>query len=138
MARRSPRSGPQNLVSTINVTPFVDVLLVLLALIIVFASDAPGSKNSATDQVAGALGAEFDESETVTLELGDDGTIVLAGLAVEPGDLGLALAQLRTKAAGGVVINISAHKNVNYRSLFAVLQTVNASQVAGVTFALVD
>jgi biopolymer transport protein ExbD len=138
MARYSPRSGPRNLVSTINVTPFVDVLLVLLALTIVFASDAPGSKNADTDQVAGALGAEFEESETVTLELGDNGTIILAGLAVEPADLGLALAQLRTAAAGGIVINISAHKNVSYTSLFSVLQTVNASQVAGVTFAIVE
>jgi biopolymer transport protein ExbD len=138
MARYSPRSGPQNLVSTINITPFVDVLLVLLALTIVFASDAPGSKNADTDQVAGALGAEFDESETVTLELGGDGTMVLAGLAIEPADLALALAQLRTNAAGGVVINISAHNNVNYTSLFSVLQIVNASQVAGVTFAIVE
>ena len=114
------------------------MLLVLLALTIVFASDAPGSKNADTDQVAGAFGAEFDESETVTLELGDDGTMVLAGLAIEPADLALALAQLRTNAAGGVVINISAHNNVNYTSLFSVLQVVNASQVAGVTFAIVE
>lgn len=138
MARPSSRRGPQNLVSTINITPFVDVLLVLLALTIVFASDVPGAKDADTEQVAGALGAEFEESETFTLELAEDGTVILAGQAVERPDLGTALAQLRTDAPAGVVINITAHQNVNYTTLFSVLQTVNTSQVAGVTFAIVE
>ncbi len=138
MYRRTPRAGPHNLVSTINITPFVDVLLVVLALTIVFASDVPGAKNADTDQVAGALGAEFDESDTITLELTDDGTIILAGQIINTPNLGLALAQLSTTKAGGLVINISAHKNVNYTTLFSVLQIVNSSQVAGVTFAIVE
>ena len=137
MPRRSPRASQNNLVATINITPFVDVLLVLLALTIVFASDVPGAKNADTDQVAGALGAEFDESETVTLELTDTGVIVLGGTVTEPSDLAESLAQLRREKETGVVINISAHENVNYTTLFSVLQTVNASQVAGVTFAIV-
>ena len=138
MYHRSPRAGPQNLVSTINITPFVDVLLVVLALTIVFASDVPGAKNADTDQVAGALGAEFDESETVTLELAADGTIVLAGQIVDAGDLPISLAQLRTAEARGLIVNISAHRTVAYTTLFSLLQTVNASQVAGVTFAIVE
>jgi biopolymer transport protein ExbD len=138
MARHSPRRGPHTLVATINITPFVDVLLVLLALTIVFASDVPGAKNSDTDQVAGALGAEFEQSETFTLELAGDGSIILAGQDVDRPNLGLALAQLRTDAPAGVVINITAHQNVNYTTLFSVLQVVNSSQVAGVTFAIVE
>lgn len=138
MARPSSRRGPHNLVSTINITPFVDVLLVLLALTIVFASDVPGAKDADTEQVAGALGAEFEESETFTLELAEDGTVILAGQAVDRPELDTALAQLRTDAPAGVVINITAHQNVNYTTLFSVLQTVNSSQVAGVTFAIVE
>jgi len=138
MARSSSRRGRHDLVSTINVTPFVDVLLVLLALTIVFASDVPGAKDADTDQVAGALGAEFDQSETFTLELAEDGTVILAGQAVDGPNLGVALAQLRTDAPAGVVINITAHQNVNYTALFSVLQTVNSSPVAGVTFAIVE
>ena len=138
MPRHSPRRGPHTLVATINITPFVDVLLVLLALTIVFASDVPGAKNSDTDQVAGALGAEFEQSETFTLELAGDGSIILAGQDVDRPNLGLALAQLRTDAPAGVVINITAHQNVNYTTLFSVLQVVNSSQVAGVTFAIVE
>lgn len=138
MARSSSRRGRHDLVSTINVTPFVDVLLVLLALTIVFASDVPGAKDADTDQVAGALGAEFDQSETFTLELTEDGTVILAGQAVDGPNLGVALAQLRTDAPAGVVINITAHQNVNYTTLFSVLQTVNSSPVAGVTFAIVE
>lgn len=138
MPRPSSRRGPHNLVGTINVTPFVDVLLVLLALIIVFASDVPGAKDANTDQVAGALGAEFDQSESFTLELSQDGNIVLAGQAIDRPDLGTALAQLQTDAPAGVVINIAAHQNVSYTTLFSVLQTVNTSPVAGVTFAIVE
>ncbi|MCB9930456.1 MAG: biopolymer transporter ExbD [Alphaproteobacteria bacterium] len=138
MARPTRHRRPQNLVATINITPFVDVLLVLLALTIVFASDVPGAKSTDTDQVAGALGAEFEKSEIFTLELAEDGTIVLAGQAIDRPELGTALAQLRTDAPAGVVINITAHKNVNYTTLFSVLQAVNSSQVAGVTFAIVQ
>ena len=138
MARPSRHRNPHTLVATINITPFVDVLLVLLALTIVFASDVPGAKNADTDQIAGALGAEFEQSETFTLELAEDGSIILAGQAVDRPNLGLALAQLRTDAPSGVVINITAHQNVNYTTLFSTLQVVNSSQVAGVTFAIVE
>lgn len=139
MARPSRRRGPHNnLVATINITPFVDVLLVLLALTIVFASDVPGAKSTDTDQVAGALGAEFEQSETFTLELAADGTMVLAGQLVERPDLATALAQLQTDAPAGVVVNITAHQNVSYTTLFSVLQVVNTSPVAGVTFAIVE
>lgn len=146
MARRSARthrtgsygSGPNGLVSQINVTPFVDVLLVLLALTIVFASDVPGSRNAATDQVAGALGEEFDDSQTVTLELAPNGTIVLAGQVTALDRLPLALTQLRSDAQAELVLNITAHKTVAFETLFGVLQTVNASKAAGVTFSLVE
>ena len=72
--RKGPQARQATIVGTINVTPFVDVLLVLLALTIVFASDFPGQKSVERGSVAGALGGEFKDSDTVTLEIAQDNT----------------------------------------------------------------
>ena len=135
---RGPRSSPISLVGTINVTPFVDVLLVLLALTIVFASDFPGQEKSEKGAVAGALGGEFEDTDTIILEIAQDGSIVLDGLLIEPGDIPAALQQSSVERQSNLVINISSQQQVNYDVVFSVLQEVNASNASGVTFSIYE
>lgn len=136
------RNGPQtrriSLVGTINVTPFVDVLLVLLALTIVFASDFPGQKNVERGSVAGALGGEFKDSDTVTLEIAQDSTIVLAGQVIEAGQIPEVIGQLSAERQKNIVINISSQQRVDYDTVFKVLQAVNGSKASGVTFSIYE
>lgn len=136
------RHGPQarriSLVGTINVTPFVDVLLVLLALTIVFASDFPGQKNQERGSIAGALGGEFKDSDTVTLEIAEDSTIVLAGQVIEAGQIPEVIAQLSAERQKNIVINISSQQRVDYDTVFKVLQAVNGSKASGVTFSIYE
>lgn len=136
--RRAPRSSRQNLVGTINVTPFVDVLLVLLALTIVFASDLPGQKNVEPGAVAGALGGEFRDMETVTLEIAQDRTLLLAGQVIAAPDIPSRLAELSIERQSNIVINISSQQQVDYDTVFRVLQAVNSSNAAGVTFSIYE
>ncbi|HKK31650.1 MAG TPA: biopolymer transporter ExbD [Alphaproteobacteria bacterium] len=136
--RKGPRGSQINLVGTINVTPFVDVLLVLLALTIVFASDFPGQKQVEQGAVAGALGGEFEDTDTVTLEIAQDGTVVLAGQVIEVPDIPAAVGQLGQQRQRNLVINISSQQQVGYDRVFRVLQGVNESNAAGVTFSIYE
>lgn len=136
--RQGPLSRRSTIVGTINVTPFVDVLLVLLALTIVFASDFPGQKKVEQGSVAGALGGEFKDSETVTLEIAQDNTIVLAGQIIEPAQIPASIAQLSAESQRNIVINISSQQTVDYDTVFRVLQAVNDSTASGVTFSIYE
>mgnify|MGYP006439729441 CR=1 FL=1 len=136
--RHGPQARRTTIVGTINVTPFVDVLLVLLALTIVFASDFPGQKNVERGSVAGALGGEFKDSDTVTLEIAEDNTIVLAGQVIEAGLIPDLIAELSTERQKNIVINISSQQRVDYDTVFKVLQAVNGSKASGVTFSIYE
>lgn len=136
--RHGPQTRRTTIVSHINVTPFVDVLLVLLALTIVFASDFPGQKDVEHGSVAGALGGEFKDSDTVTLEIAADDTIVLAGQIVEAADIPDTIALLSDERQKNIVINISSQQTVDYNTVFKVLQAVNGSKAAGVTFSIYE
>ncbi len=136
--KQGPLSRRTTIVGTINVTPFVDVLLVLLALTIVFASDFPGQKTVERGSVAGALGGEFKDSETVTLEIAQDNTVVLAGQIIEPAQIPATIAQLAAESRRNIVINISSQQSVDYDTVFKVLQAVNGSTAAGVTFSIYE
>lgn len=136
--KNGPRSRQQTIVGTINVTPFVDVLLVLLALTIVFASDFPGQKDVDRGAVAGALGGEFEDSDTVTLEIAADNTVVLGGQIIEPAAIPESIEQLSLERQKNIVINISSQQNVDYNTVFRVLQAVNGSKAAGVTFSIYE
>ena len=136
--RYGPQARRTTIVGTINVTPFVDVLLVLLALTIVFASDFPGQKDVERGSVAGALGGEFEDSDTVTLEIAADNTIVLAGQIVNAAGIPDAVALLSEERQKNIVINISSQQTVDYDTVFKVLQAVNGSKAAGVTFSIYE
>ena len=136
--KNGPQARRSTVVGTINVTPFVDVLLVLLALTIVFASDFPGQKNVERGSVAGALGGEFKDSDTVTLEIAKDSTIVLAGQVIEAGQIPETIAGLSAERQKNIVINISSQQQVDYDTVFRVLQAVNGSKASGVTFSIYE
>ena len=136
--RYGPQSRRTTIVGTINVTPFVDVLLVLLALTIVFASDFPGQKDVERGSVAGALGGEFEDSDTVTLEIAADNTIVLAGQILEASQIAEGIGLLSQERQKNIFINISSQQAVDYNTVFKVLQAVNGSKAAGVTFSIYE
>jgi biopolymer transport protein ExbD len=136
--KHGPQARRLSLVGTINVTPFVDVLLVLLALTIVFASDFPGQKDVERGSVAGALGGEFKDSETVTLEIAQNATVVLAGRIIRIADIPESIAQLAVERQSNIVVNISSQQAVSYDTVFRVLQSVNGSKASGVTFSIYE
>jgi biopolymer transport protein ExbD len=135
---KGPNTHQISLVGTINVTPFVDVLLVLLALTIVFASDLPSQKNVEEGTIAGALGGEFEDSDTVILEIAADGTMALAGEIIDTAAIPETLERLSQERQRNIVVNVSSHHQVGYETVFGVLQVINNSSAAGLTFSIYE
>jgi len=135
---KGPRGSRISLVGTINVTPFIDVLLVLLALTIVFASDLPGMQAANSGDVSGALSDDMDDAETLVLEVAGEDALVLAGTAVNLATLEQALATRVNRAGTTTVVNIVAAKTVDYDLLFSVLTIVNKSDAGGITFSIYE
>ena len=119
-ARRSP-------MAEINVTPMVDVMLVLLIIFMVTAPllvagvpvDLPDSKAGALDQ----------ERRPVQISLEANGTLYLDEQAVAPTELGPRLAGIAasSREPGGPRIFLRADQSLDYGRVMAVMGEINAA-----------
>jgi len=123
--RRRRRGGKSAAMSEINVTPFVDVMLVLL---IIFMVAAPlltvGVPVELPKTAAGALPSEAEEPLTITLAA--DGRVVLMETEVEQATL---INQLRAIAAEreSQKVYIRADGSIPYEAVVTVMGALNAA-----------
>ena len=118
---RNSRRAPM---AEINVTPFVDVMLVLL---IIFMVTAPllnsGVPMELPDSRANALP---DEPENVTISIGNDGTIYIDNEPQIPGRFAEGLAAVPMNAEGEPPqITLRADTTLDYGSVMAVMGELN-------------
>ena len=121
------RRGRRTPMAEINVTPMVDVMLVLLIIFMVTAPllasgvqvDLPESKAAALEQNA----------EPVTLSIDTSGTIYLDDQAVPAEALGARLRQIaaRSGEAGGPRIFLRADQGLDYGRVMAVMGELDAA-----------
>lgn len=118
------RKSRRALMAEINVTPFVDVMLVLLIIFMVTAPllavgvpiELPDSRANAVDQTP----------EQITISVDGEGVIYIENEAVAQGDLPDALAALDRNANGELpVIVFRGDKGVEYGRTMAVLGELN-------------
>ena len=116
-ARRAP-------MAEINVTPFVDVMLVLL---IIFMVTAPllnsGVPVELPESRANALP---NETEQVTVSIGNDGTIYIDDAPQIPGRFGEGLAAIPARADGSRPdVTLRADRTLDYGRVMAVMGELN-------------
>jgi len=123
--RRSGRSGRHRAMSEINVTPFVDVMLVLL---IVFMVTAPlltvGVPVKLPETSASALPAEQEEPLTITLTA--DGRMLIQTTETPRGDLIGKLRAIAGERESGKVF-IRADGKIPYEEVAQVMGALNAA-----------
>ncbi len=121
----SGRGGRHRPMAEINVTPFVDVMLVLL---IIFMVTAPlltaGVKIDLPDSEAQALSEADDKTYEVSLE--KDGTLYVGETKVKEARL-VALLSAATNSNPDARIYIRADKAMDYGQVMKVLGTINAA-----------
>jgi biopolymer transport protein TolR len=111
----------------INVTPFVDVMLVLLIVFMVAAPllvagvpvDLPESKAAALDQ----------DQQPVQISLDPTGALYLDEAPIAQGELGPRLAQIvaNSREEGGPRIFLRADRGLDYGRVMAVMGEINAA-----------
>jgi biopolymer transport protein TolR len=111
-------------VAEINVTPLVDVMLVLL---IIFMVTAPllkaGVPVELPESRAKALGEERDQ---VTISMSADGSVYLDDTSLAPGELADALAAVKPDPDGKLpLVTLRADKALDYGRVMGVMGELN-------------
>jgi biopolymer transport protein ExbD len=131
MAALDPHGGENEIMSSINVTPLVDVLLVLLLVLMVSASAAVARALDVS--LPGAASGET-ETSTLTLRIDRAGVWWLGEERLDPGRLREQLRRLGSPAKVSVVI--AADGAAEHRHVIEVMDVLRAEHVTQVAFAV--
>ena len=123
-SRRRGRSSRRAPMAEINVTPFVDVMLVLLIIFMVTAPllasgvpvDLPESRANPLDQ----------EPDQITVAIDREGFVYVDDMRIETGALPEALESLQPGARGEQpLVNLRADRNIDWGRAMAVMGELN-------------
>ncbi|MXO91938.1 ExbD/TolR family protein [Pontixanthobacter aquaemixtae] len=123
-SRRATRRGRRAPMAEINVTPFVDVMLVLLIIFMVTAPLlASGVPIELPESRANALPAEQDP---LTISVGRDGVIYLDNAPVSASELPARLANIANGPDGNKPqVTLRGDQSINYGMIMAVMGELN-------------
>ena len=120
--RRGRRAGRRSPMSEINVTPFVDVMLVLL---IIFMVTAPLLTAAVPIELPDSRANPMDsEGQSVTITIDAAGTVYIDETPIAPGGVAQALAAL-PRGAAGPDITLRADRALDYGRVMAVMGELN-------------
>ena len=114
---------PKTYVAEINVTPLVDVMLVLL---IIFMVSAPMMKEGMKVDLPEAEARALGESQDLVITIGSTKALDINGSQVELGRLGMVLSQIKEQRNVEAVY-LQADKGIPYGFVVQVMSVVRAS-----------
>ncbi|HOS97100.1 MAG TPA: ExbD/TolR family protein [Deltaproteobacteria bacterium] len=114
---------PRSLMAEINVTPFVDVMLVLL---IIFMVSAPMMKEGMKVELPEAEARALGESQDLIITIGQDRAIDINGSRVEIERLGLILGQVKQERNVDAVY-LQADKRIPYGYVVQVMSLIRST-----------
>lgn len=128
-----PGQRPQPL-SDINVTPFVDVMLVLLVIFMVTASMLPAGVD--VDLPSARARQLVSDSEPVEISIDAGGQIFIGEARIAPDRFGAALGQLAEASddPAAVRIFVRADRSLDYGTVMEIVSQVGAAGFSRVAF----
>ena len=114
---------PKTYVAEINVTPMVDVMLVLL---IIFMVSAPMMKEGMKVDLPEAEARALGESQDLVITIGNDKTVDINGSPVELGRLEMVLSQIKEQRNVEAVY-LQADKSIPYGFVVQVMSVIRMS-----------
>lgn len=110
-----------DIISEINVTPFVDVVLVLLVIFMVTAGFIM-NKGVPIELPQAASAEQLDNQVSIAVLVSQNGEVFIDGKPVPPGDVPAVARESKSKGEK-VVVNISADKGVAYSNVISVMDS---------------
>lgn len=124
--------GNDNMMSEINVTPLVDVMLVLLTIFIVTAplltNAVPVNLPKATSDLS------LTQPNTISISVTDDGTVYFIDETVSADELNLRL--LQTAENADSTVEIFADEKAEYGSVAKVMAAIQKAGISKFTFVM--
>ncbi|HOJ13022.1 MAG TPA: ExbD/TolR family protein [Deltaproteobacteria bacterium] len=114
---------PRTFLAEINVTPFVDVMLVLL---IIFMVSAPMMKEGMKVDLPEAEARALGETQDLVITVGPEGTIDINGSKVELERLGMILGQVKEQRNVDAVY-LQADRSIPYGFVVKVMSVVRSA-----------
>jgi len=114
----------RRIISEINVTPFVDVLLVLLIIFMVAAPMMTSSVN--IDLPKGSADPNNEKIQPITVSVKADGTIFLQEDSVKLSTLGAQLIEINGKNLSNKIL-VRADKNLDYGRVMEVVRIISVA-----------
>lgn len=119
--------GDDDVIADINITPFVDIILVVLIIFMVTATTI--AKESIKVNLPDAASGEESKNLSVGLTLLGDGQLLLDGKAVDEAGLRAALQAAKADTEEDVVCLISAEKDVAHGRVVWLLDLVKSEGI---------
>ena len=132
MISHSRDSGAAEPLAEINVTPLVDVMLVLVAILLVIAPFVTNSMHIDIPKVAS--GVKVHDEHTIAVSLNAQGAIVVEGHQVAPTNLEPTLRSLAVQNAG-VTLTLYADQSQPFGAVANLLQKIRDAGIAHVAVA---
>jgi biopolymer transport protein TolR len=120
--------------SEINVTPFVDVMLVLL---VIFIITAPAMKESINVTIPKAKGVQSGQGSQATLSivLDSTGKAHIGDITLEPSQIALDLPKL-LEGKEKQSVTLRAHHQLPYDAVIKVLAILQSKNITNISFAV--
>ena len=115
-------SKKHRVISDINITPFVDVLLVLLIIFMVTASMITSSID--VNLPKGAASPTAEKVEPITISVKSDGTIFLQDQPIKLGSMATELLKFANNNLGSKIY-VRADKNLDYGRVMEVVKSIS-------------
>ncbi len=115
-------SKKRRVIADINITPFVDVLLVLLIIFMVAAPMMTSSIN--VDLPKGAANPTNEKTQPITISVKSDGTIFLQEEAIKLGSLSARLLEISGGNLGNKIF-VRADQKLDYGRVMEVVRNVS-------------
>jgi biopolymer transport protein TolR len=114
----------KRIISEINITPFVDILLVLLIIFMVAAPMMTSSVN--VDLPKGAAAPTNEKIQPIAVSIKSDGTLFLQDESIKLGLLSTKLLEVTGNNLSSK-IQVRADKTIDYGRVMDVIKTINLS-----------